>query len=1509
MVTKKTLNFVILSFMALFVIMASGFSADVYVPYKTVFSTSEVPSDVYVSGYACSSAACTSVDTSSSIELYSGNAATTCWANYNAGIGGSNDFFSCMDDAKLNSDYQDISSNGDYIVVKYDSTNSFGYLTYFSASSDSYFVKYDRINDFNCNYSTCFDNNYRNLEFVKGVDAIAEIGNINIENVENPNYPVQVVVPVEISETVCSAYQFSNPTWWRANIPSGYSDFSADTDVKLTIKNDDTNVEYFNKRISTSIFSDDCTSLSSFSWTPSATLENTRVEFKFETEVVDNQVVSSIKDYAYAYETIYPQELESTCYARIEDFMLSNDNSFDLSSKVTQIQVGEDLFANFKTGAFRDELASPMNFDYNIYFDNQVVISKTGLNSGNSLKSFSEDLTSSISGLSAGSHEVKVVVIPNGENCDVSSDVTQIQNLIITEPETYDVSFRVLGTSGVELSGAKVNFDSMELLTGVDGEVKFTQIDSGFYNYFVSYAGYETKSGSVNVGSDIMITITLSEENSAPVVNFPAEFSDYYTNVISLDVEDYVVDYNELFSGLDVVISKVSGDSSFSYNSGLGLLTFTSSGKPETSTFKVLVKDSFGAESFDTFKVIFVDNSAPVIVEFSADEDDGESIFTTNFNVRVSDVENDDLVCSINFGDGDVTDFVDCSDLDRIAHSFDEAGNYNVVLTVKDSFGNVVDSSLRIYVYTVEYKPYIVDFDLVSSNGNIVPSDLTLSWSAAHEKIGNNIYCELFVNGVSYTVDCDGSKTLSGFDIVGDSIFKIVVKDDLSQSDNEVISRTFESEPVVIDYKPFITSFDLDSSNGIYVPTDLTFDYVVGHENNEQIVCMITINSVDSSIPCTLSSFDLDNYARVGLGTFVLTVTDLDGDSVSKIITRSFEKEPVVIDYKPFISSFGVDSSNGIYVPTDLSFDYVVGHENNEQIVCNLFINNDNGRVVDCDGDFDLNNYNISGNSVFRLVVSEVYGSDSVSAIISRNFENEPVVIDYKPFITSFDLDSSNGIYVSTDLSFDYVVGHENNEQISCMISVNSVSYVVGCDSDFDLSNYNVVGLGTFVLTVTDLDGDSVSRTITKTFENEPIVIDYKPFITSFDLASSNGIYVPTDLSFDYVVGHENGESIYCDLYVNSNMYNIDCNDSFDLSNFGIVGLSTFKLVVTEVFGGDRVEAVISRAFENEPVVIDYKPFITSFDLVSSNGNYVSTDLSFDYVVGHENNEQIMCKLFVNGQSQVIDCYGSFEILGFSKLGDSEFKLEVSDLDGDVVESVIFETFMENIVDMSDLGINLIVDEVLELYEFEFSIEIENESMARRLVGLRPEIICGGSRAVLSDMLSKEMASGIYSSSDNNYVFDFELDTRDFNLHINPGSCELKVVLVDNYGASVSVSEDVRFKFADKVNKIMSIRGNGLDVMNYMQTALLGNVERGYNDVQFNVYNRENVAKKLSVTLTSPDLGISFAQEISVEAGEYTYVEVPLFVKTNTEPGMYPVKYSVNYGTEKYSRYSYIKIE
>ena len=156
--SKKFIGF-FATLLFLLVTINSVYSADVYSTYKPLY-TVDTPTDIYVSGYACNNTECTSVDLDSKVSLYNGDSIFACVDTYNLN-GNYPQLLSCFDSAAIDSDYYSISGD-DYIVVKYDSEKSFGYLTYFSASEDEYFVNYIRKDNIICDFDLCLDNQFLN---------------------------------------------------------------------------------------------------------------------------------------------------------------------------------------------------------------------------------------------------------------------------------------------------------------------------------------------------------------------------------------------------------------------------------------------------------------------------------------------------------------------------------------------------------------------------------------------------------------------------------------------------------------------------------------------------------------------------------------------------------------------------------------------------------------------------------------------------------------------------------------------------------------------------------------------------------------------------------------------------------------------------------------------------------------------------------------------------------------------------------------------------------------------------------------------------------------------------------------------------------------------------------------------------------------------------------------------------------------------------------------------------
>ena len=209
----------------LFALLASIFTvgaADYYTVYQTDFSN-EVTDSVFVSGLECTDTNCYNTN-NNEVELYNGNEAVACWNKF-VDNGKENKFISCMEDAKVEGNIHPIENDGDFIVTKINTDSSFGYITYFSPEGDSYVPTAELADNYVCDYEICFDTQIITIDFTKIPTAIAELGQVNIKNIDNPNKPVQVEVPVTIEETVCSAFRFNDANLWRPLIPQGYSDF------------------------------------------------------------------------------------------------------------------------------------------------------------------------------------------------------------------------------------------------------------------------------------------------------------------------------------------------------------------------------------------------------------------------------------------------------------------------------------------------------------------------------------------------------------------------------------------------------------------------------------------------------------------------------------------------------------------------------------------------------------------------------------------------------------------------------------------------------------------------------------------------------------------------------------------------------------------------------------------------------------------------------------------------------------------------------------------------------------------------------------------------------------------------------------------------------------------------------------------------------------------------------------------------------------------------------------
>ncbi len=85
-------------------------------------------------------------------------------------------------------------------------------------------------------------------------------------------------------------------------------------------------------------------------------------------------------------------------------------------------------------------------------------------------------------------------------------------------------------------------------------------------------------------------------------------------------------------------------------------------------------------------------NSQPVINNFSASPKSGNQPLNVTFTWDVTDAEGNPLTCEVDTGDGTIYSIDNCHTNTQQVHTYNNAGTYNAILTVKDNISNPVSS-------------------------------------------------------------------------------------------------------------------------------------------------------------------------------------------------------------------------------------------------------------------------------------------------------------------------------------------------------------------------------------------------------------------------------------------------------------------------------------------------------------------------------------------------------------------------------------------------------------------------------------------------------------------------------------------------------------------------------------------------------------------------------------------------------------------------------------------------
>ena len=1182
-------------------------AADLYQVFEPTFSDL-TPSSIYVAGAGCSDNSCYGV-TSNSIELYNGDKFITCWNNY--GITGNGDeFVTCVANSKISGNVISLNEMSKF-VVKEKTDASFGYIKQFFTSGDSYLPLYARSQNYQCEYDICVDTALKHLNFFKKANAIAEVGQLNIKNVDNPLLPVQINVPVKIEETICSAFRFVDSNMYRFYAPTGYSDYSANTAVNLKVTNVNTGSQYLDQTITIPIEADTCTGLAAFSWTPNNDLENYKVKFKVETDVIDNQVSSSIKDWAEVIETMYPKDLTGSCWTRAYDFTLSNVDSFDLTSSVAQITEGESLYALFRAGSWMGESSTPINYYVNVQFNGKTVYNNR-ISSSDSLSNQIVDLSPYMKDLQPGSYLVKLTTTPVNSQCTSTPSVVQTQNVQILAIDKYKVDFTIRDSDYNLLDNTNINLKllsaddyfqetptyNQNLVTNTFGKTTFNDVIAGNYRYVISKSGYTTITKDVHIASDNDIYVIISSDNVAPVINLPDEITEYYKNTVEINLRNYVTDFNDVFDTLTFNYNIASGNGNVNR---VGDKLKISTSLANDVVLNVNVADPNGLNDNDQVIIHFIDNSKPEISNFYADPDNGAVDFTTTFYADVSDAENDDLTCTIDFGDGTIEEF-NCN---QISHTFNSVGTFNVKLTVEDGINTPVEVIEQIFVFQKKYSsPHIEYFNIDSTNDLTLPTDLSLRWDVTHPD-GLPMTCTLRINGVNHPVNCNEDKyNINGFNIEGISRFTLTAYDGTNQ-DLRQIERNFINKE---NHIPEIIDFSANPNRGEgKLITNFNID--VYDEDGDELTC--TLNFGDGNMITDKCSILNNIEYTYQPGNYYAELTISDGIDSNLALVSIIVKEDEA--HAPVINTFSATPNTGVDTLTTV-FNVVVSDEDGDELTCTLNFGDGTHITNNCE-DIDTTEhfYNV-GNYYAELIVNDGdYSINSFVNIVVTETEN------HAPLINSFSATPNTGVDTLTTV-FNVIVSDEDEDELTCTLNFGDGTHITNNCKDIDTTEhfYNV---GNYHAELIVTDGDYSINTFISIIVTEGE--NHAPVINSFSATPNTGVNTLTTV-FNVIVSDEDEDDVLtCTLNFGDGTHiTNNCEDIDTTEHFYSIGNYHAELIVTDGdYSTNTFISIVVTEGEN------HAPIINTFTATPNSGVNTLTSMFSVSVSDLDSEDTLTCTL------------------------------------------------------------------------------------------------------------------------------------------------------------------------------------------------------------------------------------------------------------------------------------------
>ena len=708
-------------------------------------------------------------------------------------------------------------------------------------------------------------------------------------------------------------------------------------------------------------------------------------------------------------------------------------------------------------------------------------------------------------------NETVILTLSNPSNATLGSDDTHTYT--ITDNDGLPtIDFNATSSNGAESVSSKALTVDLSAASGQDVTVNYTvtgtatgsgtdytlangtlTISAGDTSGTITIAGIVddaldevdetvivTLSSPTNatLGSDDAHTYTITDNDSAPVVDFNLTASSGAESVTSATIDldlsavssktvtvDYDVSGTASDSGVDYNFILSSGTLTISPGSTTGALTIGSISDDNLDEVNETVivtlsnpsNATLGSDDVHTYTII--DNDDPPTIDFNTTSSTGaESVTSKAITVDLSEVSSKDITVdytvsgtatgsgtdytlangTLTITAGNTTGTITIASI--VNDALDEADETVIVTLSNPSNATVGSDSVHTYTITDNDSAPTVDFNATSSNGaeSVSSKALTVDLSAASAQdvtVDYTVSGTATGGGADYTL-VNGTLTIAAGNTSGTITIASIVDDALDESDETVIvtlsnptNATLGSDDThtytITDNELPIINFNATSSSGLESTSSaaITVGLTSAHNSNITVNYTVTGTATGGGTDYTLANGTLTITAGNTTGTITIaSIVDdnLDEGDETVIITLSNPTETTlgsdtVHTYYINDNDDTTDPTITATIPTDNATN--VDLDENIEITFSEDVDVENGNIII---------YKSDDNSIVETIdvtSSQVTGTGTSTIIIdltdNLDYETEYYILIQE---TAFDDESGNsfaGVTSSTVLNFE----------------------------------------------------------------------------------------------------------------------------------------------------------------------------------------------------------------------------------------------------------------------------------------------------------------------------------------------------------------------------------------------------------------------------------------------------------------------------------------------------------